>query len=126
MNLESVIFFFLGLIVLIFLAVKASKYAKSLKEENKNFESKGFFTWLSRGFWFIIAIIMIIMVDRFGIINIPNPFSGPTVSNTMPPVSYKQEATSVPVIEATDGRPNMKDIRNKHQDELNDFEGGNK
>jgi len=119
MNLETTLF----LLVILSLAIWGSQHLmKKAGEEKTDDEDRKILktiAWVIRG---IIIFLAVIMLDRFGVITVPNPFDGPKIENTIPATGYQPERAVAPQIEAIDGRPDMDAVRDEHQQQLDDFE----
>lgn len=119
MNLPIVLF----LLILLALGVWGSqKLMKESADKEKSDEDRKIlkvFAWIIRG---VMIFFLIITLDQSGIIDVPNPFDGPKVGNSIPTTGYQPSEAVAPQVEAVDGRPNMDKVREEHQQQLDGFE----
>lgn len=119
MNLETTLF----LLATLGLGIWGSQHLMKKSGENKmDAEVRKFLKILAWGIRGVIFFLVIIMLNRFGIITVPNPFDGPKVENTLPLTSSQSNDAVAPEIDAINGRPDMDTVRDAHQKQLNDFE----
>ncbi len=105
-----------------FLRGKRNELKKSDEKDNENTQSLMTVLRLAyRGIWVIIALFAVFVLQRFGYVDIPNPFEGP-MDDSPAYTERPKDPGKPPELEATTGRPNLQDIRSEHQKQLDEYE----
>lgn len=119
MNLSTTIAVIVVAILLFAASMKLRDMSQSEKYEK---DERTFFRWISKIIWLILFLGAIIGADMFGYIDIPNPFDGPKINETMmtPQPDYSAPVEA-PELEGKTNKPDMDAVKNEHQEQLDNF-----
>ncbi len=113
------VFVFGALIVCL---VIARRQVKKFANEEDDEGLKIGMTWVSRFLWFCTAVCLLWIMDSY-IVKIPNPLAPPSAGNELPKESPEPPEPQPPEIKSVPVGPDMKAVKDEHQQQLKEFEG---